>query len=517
MVIVSPGVYTREIDYSLYAPQLATSVFGIITTASKGPINQLTLVTDVGTLIGTFGYPSANHLGLFAAQQYLNFGRQLWVVRVGTYYVFADDQLVNSDATDPAGVGVALTIGIPEDIGPGSWANYVRVVIATGSQTGTYRLSVQEQDRYGNWQAREVYDRLRVGAAYTANVNYISTRINGVSGYIMVTPDTTYSTLTTGTYTFSGGLDGDPVDDSDVIGVAGSPPVIPSTGLQLFANPETVDVNLLAVPGRRDNTIIQALIALCEARSDCMCLIDAPYGMSVQQIVDWHNGNGGGLLDPTAALNSSYAALYYPWLKVYDSYNDTEVWIPPCGHVAGVMAYTDFVADPWWAPAGLNRGLLRNVLDIEHSATQGERDYMYGSDNCVNPICEYQGQGYSIWGQKTLQKATTALDRINVRRLLLYMRKVVATAVRYLVSEPNDEDTWSWFVNLVEPVCRVIKSQRGLYDFRVICDATTNTPELRDRNEMRGRVLIQPTKTAEMISVDFVLIPTGASFEEYVA
>jgi len=201
---------------------------------------------------------------------------------------------------------------------------------------------------------------------------------------------------------------------------------------------------------------------------------------------------------------------------VYDGFNDAEAWVPPSGHIASVIAFTDHVADPWWAPAGLSRASLRDVLEVEQSATQGERDFMYAGGNAVNPIIAMPVHGTVVWGQRTLQRATTALDRINVRRMMLYLRKVVATAVVNLVFEPHDEFTWRQFVRLVEPVCDRIKRARGLYDFRVICDSTTNTPDMIKRNEMGAKILLQPTKTAEIITMEFVLLPTGARFEEFV-
>lgn len=518
-IIVSPGVYTTERDFSLYVPELATSVYGIVTTASRGPLDEVTLITDEGSLIKQFGPPYYNdtyHYGLFAAQRYLRFGRQLKVVRVGTYATQVTDQTVLHQAAG----STALTVAVPDDVGYGTWANSISFKVEQGTDytalAPTYKITV----RWGTYTV-EVFDRLVLGSANAADNNYIETRINGVSEYISVTDAETYTTLlatdpdTPTWYTFSGGADGAPADDSDVIGVAGSPPLSTPTGLQCFADGESVDVNILGVPGRGDRTIVAALETLCETRGDCLGLVDIPSGKTVQQAVAWSNGSGGGLTDPTASLNSSYLALYYPWVTVYDSWSDAEVAIPPQGHVAGVMAYTDFTTEPWYAPAGLNRALLADVLSVEHSATQGERDYMYGSDNVVNPICDYQGQGYTIWGQKTAQRAPSSLDRINVRRMMLYLRKIIATAVRYLIFEPNDRFTWEQFKILVRPTLRAIRARRGLYDFRVVCDDTTNTSDVIAKNEMRARILLQPTKTAEMISVEFTLLPTGVSFDEF--
>lgn len=498
MIIVSPGVYAREIDFSTYAPALATSICGMVGTASKGPTDEITLITDEATLVKTFGMPAPDHLAIYAAVRYLKRGRQLKFVRVADYDAAAVVGIRNESDT-------AFWASI-EAVSTGSWGNNISVVTSLGMGPATAKLTVLY-----NSAMVEVYDNMVQDAA---SANYVGTRINGVSEYITISIDALGGDPGVGTWVLTGGVDGTPVSAADIIGSVGSPPVVPATGLQLFANPETIDVNLLCVPGRTEASIIAAIQTLCETRGDCFGLIDTPYGLTVSQAVAWHNGLGGGPTDPTAAISSSYLALYYPWLQVYDGFNDVEVWVPPVGHIAGVCAYTDFVADPWWAPAGLNRARLSDVLQVHHSATQGERDYMYADGNCINPIINYHSQGIVVWGQRTAQRVASALDRINVRRMMLYLRKVVATATLSLVMEPNDEATWDRFVGLVDPLCEQIKARRGIYDYRVICDATTNPPAVIDRNEMVGRILVQPTKTAEMITLEFTLLASGASFEE---
>ena len=502
-VLVSPGVYVSERDFSLYAPELATSIFGIVITASKGPTDELTLVTDVGTLEGIFGPPKLTHYGIYAAQKYLSEGRRLWVVRVAHYDVTAGDITIRNEAEAVDTLAIRPTSS-------GSWFNDVSILTRASAVAGRYTLVVLL-----NALVIEKYENLLLGAAHVADQNYITTRINGVSPTITVEIlDDTQTTLEADTFEFDDGEDGAPADDSDIIGSIGDPPTIPSTGLCLFENPETLDLNLLAVPGVASIDVINKIISVCESRGDCMGILAVPFGKTVQEAVNWHNGDGGGGDDPAAALNTSYASLHYPWLQIYDSLEDQTFWVGQEGHIAAVIAHTDYVADPWHAPAGLERGMLRDVRDIEHSPTQGERDYMYGPGNNVNPVINLAGQGFVVWGQKTLQRTPTALDRINVRRMLLYMRKIIATAARTLLFRPNDARTWRAFTRLVAPVCNDIQSRRGIYAFRVICDETTNTPVRINRNEMHGRILIQPTKTAEIIHIEFTLLPSGASFEE---
>ena len=161
--------------------------------------------------------------------------------------------------------------------------------------------------------------------------------------------------------------------------------------------------------------------------------------------------------------------------------------------------------------------MLTDVLDVRYSPNQGDRDYMLSGGNCVNPIVNFTGIGTAVWGQQTLSRAATSLDRVNVRRMLIFLEKSIATSVRYLVHEPDDEWTWRRFVRLVEPVCASVMRRRGIADFRVICDATTNPPEARERSEMYGNVLIKPQKGAEKIIVNYVLLPQSSQFEEFVS
>jgi len=497
-VAVSPGVYTTEIDFSLYAPRLASTICAMVGSASRGPTDERMLITDEGTLTETFGPPSSDHPALYAAQQYLRSGRNLWFVRVSSYDAKASGAIRNVPNT-------ANAVDI-EAASSGSWANNLKVVVAADVGSG-YRVSV-----YYNNILVEKKNGVLVGAANVSSPNYIETQFAN-SLYVVFSDTGAYTTLKEGTSTLTGGLDG-AADDSDIVGTTiGNT----STGMQLFRNDELVDVNMLLCPGRWEKSVIGAMIDLCESRADCMAIVDPPSGLTVQQVVDWHNGQLTGHADYlTAAPNSSYAALYWSYVQVYDSYNDQYVWIAPSGPAARTWAYNDSVSEPWFAPAGLIRGNRPGWLDLEHSPSLGERDYMYGyPGHNVNPFVNFVRDGITLWGQKTLQRAPTALDRINVRRMLLYARKVIATAVRYLVFEPNDSITWLRFRMLVEPFLRNIATRRGIYDFRVVCDATTNTPYYIDQNVMRGKLLIKPTKAAEIIEIEFTLLPTGAEFDEF--
>jgi phage tail sheath protein FI len=389
----------------------------------------------------------------------------------------------------------------------GAWGDNVNIKVAGGRTAGTFKITVSYED-----VVQEIYDGVSVDPS---SDDYVERLINGKSAYIAVTDNTAIAadpglTGSNGANMVFGNDGLSDLGDADFIGEiteAGG-----ATGLQVYANPEVININLLLVPGASSASILDAQIQLCETRADCMTVLDTPFGLSSQQAISWHNG--AGAYGDHAAFNSSYAALYWPWIQVYDPTNRQLVWTPPSGHVARAYAYSDRVAEPWYAPAGPNRGRIPVAQRIEHSATRGERDMMYGNGNAINPIINVPQAGVTIWGQRTLQRKPSDLDRVNVRRLLLYMEKVVATSANYLTFEPNDEILWGQFTDLVSPFAASVKARRGLYDFAIRCDKTTNTAARIDNNEMYGYIILKPTKPAEKIVVTFTLVPTGASLTE---
>lgn len=494
--IVSPGVYTREIDLSLYAPQLSSTIVGMVGTATKGPMNTPTLITNLDQLISRFGNPDPNHLMIYAAAAYLRRGRQLYITRVGSNSAAKASVAIRDESGTTTGTAYAKS--------EGTWSNGYKITISTGTQSGTFKLQVKDP----NGRILETHDRL---VKSTSSPFYWEDYVSRNSTIIDIDDDTTNSNPPKNdTFTLSGGDDGlTGISNSTYIGVSSGTTV---TGLQTFRNPETIDVNLLCVPGVSAAAVINEGIAICEERGDCLYIADPPFGLDAQNVVDWHNG--AGAYNDHSAFNSSYGALYWPWLQIYDAYSDSNIWVPPSGEVVAAMAYNDYVADPWFAPAGFNRGRLIVPLKVEYSATQGERDLLYSGGNAVNPIVNFTRDGITIWGQRTLQRSPTALDRVNVRRMMLQLRKIIASAVRYITFEPNDAVTWRRFTGLTISAIEPMKRRRGIYDYRIVCDETTNLPEYIDRNEMHGKIFIKPTKTAEIIVVDFVLMPTGARFEE---
>jgi len=273
--------------------------------------------------------------------------------------------------------------------------------------------------------------------------------------------------------------------------------------LDLLSNPEEFNINVLAVPGVSvANQIGTHATTMAEDRADTLYVGDMPDGYTTP----------AGAVSSLASLDSNYTCTYWPYVKILDHDNDIFRWIPPTPQVLEAIAYTDQVAYPWWAAAGMNRGLLTDVIKAQFRLTQADRDELY--EGKINPIATFPGQGIAIWGQKTLQTRTTALDRINVRRMLLYVRKVIAGAAKFVVFEPNDEATRDRLQAIIQPVLDLVRIKRGLEDFRIILDETVNTPDVIDRGQIVAQIFIKPTKAAETIVLYFNITPQGVEFEE---
>ena len=304
------------------------------------------------------------------------------------------------------------------------------------------------------------------------------------------------------------GIPTDPAYSSELdAAIIGNPAT--SGGIYAFQNPESIDINLLATPGFSTGAVIGTALQMCESR-DVLYIVDPPFGLRPQQVVDWHNGML--LSDLKAAVNSSYGALYWGWLRIFDQFSTDEIWIPPSGHITAVFSRTAREAEQWFAPAGLRRGRLLTALDVEYSPTQGERDLLYGSGNAVNPIVKFPQDGITIWGQRTLQRTQSALDRVNVRMLLIFIKKNLIQLLRNFIFEPNDRILWRQVSATIEPFLADIQARRGMTAFRVIVDESNNTPERVDRSELWVSVFLKPTRTVEFIVLNLVVLRTGASF-----
>ena len=302
--------------------------------------------------------------------------------------------------------------------------------------------------------------------------------------------------------------DSDGTSDASLIGNAS---VEPKTGMQSLDDP-VLNIGIALVPGIQSQSVQNALITLAETTQNFLALVSPPVAIgTVQDAIDWSNGKSSSTAGSrTAPINSSYAAIYWPWVKVFSVFDGLDRWYDPAIFGARQMAFTDAVADSWFAPAGYRRGRLTKPTEVEVKLNQGDRDSMYSGGNVVNPIVSFPQQGITIFGQRTTQRSPSALDRINVRRLMIYIRKVIIGATQRFVFEPNDIFTWAQIEGVLNPFLDDIRRRRGITEFRVVCDETTNTPLRIDRNELWTKVLVKPTKTAEILIFEINLTNQSA-------
>ena len=273
--------------------------------------------------------------------------------------------------------------------------------------------------------------------------------------------------------------------------------------LDIMSNQDEYDINMLALPGvikQLHSPVTDAATVMAEDRGDCFYVMD----------LTQEEANVNSAVNEANGLDSNYNAVYYPWVKVLDTSRNKPIFVPPSVIVPAAIAASDRIGAEWFAPAGLNRGVLGTVLEAKNRLTQAERDTLY--EGRVNPIATFPATGVCIWGQKTTQVRPTALDRINVRRLLITLKKFIASSSKYLVFEQNTIQTRNRFLNIVNPYLESVQQRQGLYAFRVVMDETNNTPTEIDRNRLIGAIYLQPTKTAEFIVLDFNVLPTGATF-----
>ena len=281
-------------------------------------------------------------------------------------------------------------------------------------------------------------------------------------------------------------------------------------GYEEFRSVEEVDISLV-LGGNANSTIALKLIDICEFRKDCIVLLSPPknsvvnnFSHEVEDIVAFRN----------FLPSTSYGVMDSGWKEMYDVYNDVYRWIPLNGDVAGLCARTDDERDAWWSPAGYNRGIMKNVVRLAFNPRKAHRDVLY--QNGVNSVMTERGQGTLLFGDKTMLSKPSAFDRINVRRLFIVLRKAITRAAKYTLFEFNDDFTRAQFVAMVEPYLRDVQGRRGIYDFRVVCDATNNTPEVIDSNRFVGDIYIKPARSINYIQLNFIAVRTGVDFSEVV-
>lgn len=404
---------------------------------------------------------------------------------------------IANGAPDGSG-GISFTL---EADSPGIEGNSTQVIVTVDDETGNFSLNV-----FSNGDNVESWGNL------TKNQDsrfYVETFLSLTSDFIRAVDNTTNpASPVGGTYDLSGGTDGIPADpdEQDELIIGSN---IAMTGMQALSDPEQVEIDLLTVPGHSSTSVVLAMLDLCQnVRQDCFAIIDPPFGLTVNEIVDWQNGQHPLNL---TRFDSDFGALYWPWVRIRDNVNRVDVWVPPSGSVLAVYARSDNLAAPWFAPAGIERGIVPNISDVFSRPSLEERDRMYGDRNAINPIVQFPDvDSFLVWGNKTLQRRPTALDRINVRRMLIVAEKRIRRAVRSLIFEPHDEILRQEFIDISTVILEDILNGRGITDFRIQCDEELNTPDVIDRNELRARIGVVPTRAAEFIFIEFSIHRTGA-------
>ncbi len=522
---------------------LIDNVNQVIDLSSLGSNSAATVANVVGAINGAIssgdvpGGFEAVAVGNFVSLRTLHAGSDARLLVKSESSVFEllgfDAPLVDpTDATSDAGFYVTAEGGSPSGVsGDAAVSTYgvvrgdanrfgdvsvTRTADSAGIEGNATQVVIKNNIREGNF-IMEVYNN-GVQVESWGNLSkdetsryYVETFLSLVSDFVRATDNSSNpSPPLDGTYSLSGGSDGIPADpdDQDYF-LIGNP--IGSTGIYALSEPEQIDLDIVAIPGHSSTGVVLALIDMVQnMRMDAMAIIDAPFGLTVKEIVAWQNGS-----HPlnTTRFDSDFAALYWPWVKIRDTFNNVDVWVPPSGSVMAVYARNDALAAPWFAPAGVNRGVVSGITDVFSRPTLEERDLMYGNRNAINPIVQYADlQDYVVWGQKTLQRRPTALDRVNVRRLMFVIEKRIRQASKFLLFEPHDEIFRARFVDIATAILQDIQVGRGLTDFIIKADAELNTPDVIDRNEFRARIGVQPTKAVEFMFIEFSIHRTG-SFE----
>lgn len=307
-----------------------------------------------------------------------------------------------------------------------------------------------------------------------------------------------------------------PVNNTEYTSLAGGEDAAPSTShvvtaYNLFKNIEEVDISLVMTGAWGQTVVTHVINNICEYRKDCVAIVSPERSDVVQNEGD----------EPTDVIayrnnlpSSSYGIMSDNWKYQFDRFNNVYRFVPDNGDIAGIMVRSDEDTDPWFSPAGLNRGQVKNVQKMAWSANKTERDELYKKG--INSIVTFPGEGTVLWGDKTLLAKPSAFDRINVRRLFIVLRKAISKAARYTLFEQNDRFTRAQFVAMIEPYLRDVQGRRGIYDFRVVCDESNNTGVVIDRNEFIGDIYIKPAKSINFITLNFVAVGTSVAFEEVV-
>ena len=564
----SVGVQVTETDLTPVTQPVSASTGAYVGHFNWGPALELVNVVSETVLGKIFGTPSKKDdmtSGSFlTAESFLKYGNSLKVLRTldtatarnakGEVYLYgtSEETLCIPNKTEfdiksstlltspfyaryAGSLGNSLSLQVFHANNAGTTATESKKFFSTTASTTLWASEVSETPITNDEVHIVIYDELGLitgskgtvletweGLSLAPNArassginNYWMDVINTGSSYVYVGNATDVATVSNNTYTligngaitFSAGANG----DQDFNNVTNT--------LTILEDTDNIDVNLIFAEAFEDDTeaeVNDALIAIAEQRKDSMVFLSAPLGLyrlpsdlaKLNALQTWRN-NG---VANSANTVLSYTVFDSTPVYVYNKYADRYEWIPACGHMAGLCAYTDEIADPWFSPAGFNRGQLRGVTKLAYNPKSADRDDLYNSN--INPIVNVPGQGIILYGDKTGQKRPTAFDRINVRRLFITIQRVIANAAKYQLFELNDEFTRNAFINIVDPYLRDVQGRRGVTEYKVVCDETNNTPQVIDSNRFVADIYIKPARSINFISLNFIATRTGVSFTE---
>ena len=560
--LISPGVLARENDQSFITQGPITVGAAIIGPTARGPVEVPTVVTSYSEYQNVFGttITSASNAytyftSITAYNYFNNGGESLLVSRVVSGSYTSAEASVYGESTSVAVTFETLAEGAlmnsssslnsDGSMDSGSVNNVRWEVTTSNTGSGTFNLLIRQGDDTTNEKSvLETWTNLSLDPF---SPNYVA-RLIGDQSFNYAADGTSYYLETSGSYPIASKyirvseVNSPTPNYLDNSGAAktsytGSIPVVAAGGFEsatgdvaggakfyntidgtntqgvvgtdytnminLLSNSDDYKYNIMLTPGlyNADYTSqATSLISNTQERGDNLYILDlVKYGQTVTAVTG-----------QAASRNTSYASSYWPWVQVIDPDLGKQVWVPASAVMGGVFAYNDTVSDPWFAPAGINRGGLGQVVRPERKLAQATRDTLYSSK--VNPIASFPGTGVVVYGQKTLQTKASALDRVNVRRLLITMKSYISQVAQNLVFEQNSAATRNNFLAQVNPYLESIQQKQGLYAFKVIMDETNNSAAVIDRNQLVGQIYIQPTKTAEFVYLDFNITPTGVAF-----
>lgn len=543
---VSPAVLVKETSLSNTITAVSTSIGAIAGDFSWGPANEIVNINSERDLALTFGLPSAtNYKDWFSAANFLAYSSALRVVRASS------PSSLNATSSGTGIAGTGLYVGNKTDWESvtttdflharyfGSKGNGLRVIIADSTNFDTRTFTLQNKgvtsssvklkdyfdvvtpdvtelfivviDNDSRFDTDSVVERMvvskTVGARNDNNeLYYIDDYIATYSKYIW--SDFTNADIETDVSPVDGTPD---LFNTDLLfggGTSGGTLNKQSAWDVYVANTQ-IDINLLITGGATTIEAKYALENVAEVRKDCVAFISPQQADIVGQADETTMITNK---DIAAYPASSYGFYDGNYKYQYSKYDDKHYWVPLNGDMAGLCARTDESNDPWWSPAGLNRGHVKNVVKLAFQPSKDARDEMY--KNSINPVLTFAGEGVILYGDKTMQRKSDAFDRINVRRLFIVLEKAISTASKYMLFEFNDATTQAVFVNQVEPFLRRVQGRRGIYDFQVVADSTVNTSEVIANNEFVANILIKPAQSINVITLNFVAARNDVEFNE---